>query len=473
MRRKLPEVDPVVLHDIAGMRAGKVIFIGLVILIVIIVFLLFFLPGIIRGGRYVSFNSPLTQVGIILDGKYLGSTEGTRYFVSSGEHSVTYIKNGETIKEDTLKIDHPVFLTLLIHYCEDIEVSFDQDMGIFSSAYDATLDEAVLYSAVTDYDEYYNYKPIFTYLAKDAAAMGISDVSEEFDVLEAFVTSQEMKRDLDNAIAILEENNITYRSRAFSSLYSQLDAILAGTETTNSNISNTAVMPDTDDNIWYTYPEAEFTIGKNGSLSIDDASSLPLPLTVPAFTVAGHMVTEYEYALFTEANPYWSKSNRDNLIADGVVDEYYLEGVYLTTATRSERPIRNISWYAAKAYAEYLSENSSQYNYRLITEAEFEVMASSTTGKAYSTSLITVDTDSSTPSSVMGGLWEFTESHFVPLMRVSGIYSRLTALDNADIIIKGGSYVNDPTSISAASTGVIAKNTTSEYAGIRIVRESK
>ena len=472
MKRKLPEVDPVVLHDIAGMRAGKVIFISLVIIILLLFFLIFMLPGIIKGGRYIHFSSTLTEVGVYVDDKYIGSTEGSRYFISSGEHKVTYIKDGSVLKEDTIKISHPIFFTLLIHYKADIDVDIKGDSTIFERSYNRRLQEAVLYSAITDYDEYYNYKPIFTYLAKDAISCGINDVSNQFKTLVAFVNSNEMKADLDNAIAILNENNIIYNSSDFDKLYALLDSYLAANSEINTTIANAVVIP-TANGSFYTYPSTEFTIGKNGSLSSQDAPSLPLTLTVPSFSISGNMVSEYEYALFVEANPYWAKSNRETLIEDGVVDEYYLEGIYLTTSTRSEKPIRNISYYAAKAYIDYLNSKDSTYSYRLPTEAEFEVMASSTKDKAYSTSLITVDNDTSMPTSVMGGLWEFTDSHFVPLARLSDNYSSLTKLDEADIIIKGGSYINDPSTISAASTGIIEKNTDSEYTGFRVVREVK
>ena len=110
---KLPEVEKVVLPKFLGMRPGKYILIALVIVILILFFLIGILPGILNGGRYVSFNSELSNVGIILDEKYIGSTEGSRIFVPSGEHKVEFIKDSEVIYSETLKIDHPIVLTLI------------------------------------------------------------------------------------------------------------------------------------------------------------------------------------------------------------------------------------------------------------------------------------------------------------------------------------------------------------------------
>ncbi len=468
MKKQLPEVEPVVLKEYFGMRPGKLILIALIILVLLASFLLFFLPGIIKGGRYVSFTSSLSQIGVEVDGKYLGSTEGSQYFLTSGEHQVQYLKDGYVIKEETITIDHPVFFTLFVKRHQNIEVSVEGNQQIFDRAYATALSEIVAFSAVTDYDEYYNYKPIYTYLAKDAIALGIEDISEEIKVLSAFLTSGEMLEDIKAAASLLKENGIRFESDEYNTAISAAEEILSSSnrqvvaEENNSIIANRS-------GSWYTYPTYEFTIGEDTEFNYPGINTLPLKVEVPAFTIAKDMVSEYEYALFVEANPIWAKSNKDNLVKEGLVDEHYLDGISLTTATKSTRPIRNISYYAAIAYCEYLSSVDG-VSYRLPTEAEFEIMAKSAEDKAYASSLTVVDNDTTSPVSVMGGLWEFTSSHYVPLSRVVD-YDKLSNLEEADIIVKGGSYVNDSDTITAASVGVMRKDMTSEFAGIRLIRE--
>ncbi|HIS13360.1 MAG TPA: hypothetical protein IAA76_02085, partial [Candidatus Ornithospirochaeta stercorigallinarum] len=69
-KRELPEVEPVELKPIFGIRPGIVILSSIVLFILIVFFLLFMLPGIVKGGKYVSFESELTDVGIYLDDQY-------------------------------------------------------------------------------------------------------------------------------------------------------------------------------------------------------------------------------------------------------------------------------------------------------------------------------------------------------------------------------------------------------------------
>lgn len=472
MKHELPETEPVVLHEILGMRPGKAIFIGLIIAAVLIIFLLFFLPGIVKGGRYVSFSSSYTSVGILDSGRYIGSTDGTKFFMTSGEHQLTYIKDGETIGEETLRIDHPVFFTLFVRRTLDHAITVSPSTAIIERAYERALEDAVLYSAVTDYDEFYNYRPLITAFAEDAIANGEQEVADEIFTLASFVTSDMMYADLQSAIKVLEENGISYTSPELEIVLEAIPSILAGTGAYQLDTVNGRQVPHIDGS-WYDYTADEITIGKTSPVSVAGAATMPYEVETAAFEICGRMVSEYEYALFVEANPYWSRSNIDVLVSDGVADEHYLDGIYLTTATRSERPVRNISWYAAMAYTEWLSLNDSEYEYFLPSEAEFEIVALSTAGKNYQTTLISTDSDTSLPSSVMGGLWEFTSSHYVPLSRLTDRYSELVRTEEADIIIKGGSYINKAASVSAADTGIMTKDSTSEYAGIRVARREK
>ena len=226
-KEKLPEVEQVVLPNVLGMRPGKYILIALIVVILLLIFLLGILPGIISSGRYISFNSNLADVGIILDGKYIGSTEGSRIFVSSGKHNVEYIKNSEKIADDVISVDKPIFLTLLIKRTMNVDVPNVGNQEIYNKSLENTLYNIVSYSQVVDYSDFYNYPPLITNLAKDAVACNISDVSKEFFLLLNFITSDVLKADLDNALIILEQNNISYKTANFTNLYNMLPDVLS------------------------------------------------------------------------------------------------------------------------------------------------------------------------------------------------------------------------------------------------------
>ncbi|NLL25761.1 MAG: hypothetical protein GX261_09845, partial [Spirochaetales bacterium] len=103
----LPPVEEVVLPKLFNLRPGYYL-LGLMILVVLLlIFLLGFLPGIRKGGRYVTFEAPLSETGILLDGKYLGSATH-QYFVPSGNHTIAYVKADQIYAETEIHVDHPV-----------------------------------------------------------------------------------------------------------------------------------------------------------------------------------------------------------------------------------------------------------------------------------------------------------------------------------------------------------------------------
>ena len=70
-----------------------------------------------------------------------------------------------------------------------------------------------------------------------------------------------------------------------------------------------------------------------------------------------------------------------------------------------------------------------------------------------------------------GQLWEFTQSAYIPLSRVVGYeLGEELAIEFPydDVVIKGGSYINDESKISISTVGVTSKNSCSEYVGFRI-----
>lgn len=465
-KKELPDVEPVRLPTIKGIRPGKYIFWLLVAAIILIIFLVLYLPGIVKGGRWVDFSSPLTEVGVIVDGAYAGSTTGGHVFISSGEHSVSYIKNGIVIDEGTLSVDHPVFATLFVRRTLDVEIPASDADGLYDSIVSRTLSSLAAYSGIQSWPEGYNYPPLLENYARDVVALGIDDVSEDFHLMSLFVTNDRMLADLRAAKAILDAASVDYTCIDDEAI----EAMLAGEGPVKDieTVQPTIAVSRTDDG-WFHYEATSLTLGSPAALSTESLASQPFTTSTSAFEMAPGYVSQYDWALFVEANPYWSPSNKDQLIADGMVDDYYLAGITLSTLYENTSPVRNVSWYAAQAYCQWLSGKTG-VAYRLPSEAEWTLAALSAEGDAYASTLYAPSSDEH-PSSLYGGLWEFTSTAYVPLSRYEGEVYDASSVDEADIVVKGGSYLNARDGISAETVGVMQRQTTSDYAGIRIVRD--
>lgn len=454
-KRELPEVEPVKLKPIFGLRPGIVILSSFIAAFLLIFFLLFMLPGIVNGGKYVSFTSDLTGIGVYMDGSYLGSTEGSRYFIQSGEHSVRYVKNSVEIGNDTIDISHPIFFTLLFHRSEDINVEYQKSDELVASVNERFLSDVSSWSKVTTFVPPTTLPPLFSSYAKDMIALNESVDSTLWDKAVAHISSKEMYSDYLEACAML-------------SITPELDdTIFTPEESAAYNYLHEVSFPSSSGDGFISYEASTFEMGSYLGDSYPLINEKRIEVSTPDFSISARPVSEYDYALFVSENPEWALSNKENLIAEGLVDENYLSGVSLSIGYVSLRPIRNISYYAAQAYIEWLSARDG-VSYSLPSEAEWSYAAYSVQDKNYATSLNWADADSSRPEMMMGGIWEFTSSEYVPLSRILGYdcYS----LENDDIIIKGGSYLNPPEEINADTVGLISKSTCSDYVGFRIAR---
>ena len=432
-KRELPEVEPVKLKPIFGLRPGIVILSSIIAAFILIFFLLFMLPGIVNGGKYVSFTSDLTGIGVYMDGSYLGSTEGSRYFIQSGEHSVSYVKNSVEIGNDMIDISHPIFFTLLFHRSEDINVEYQKSDELVASVNERFLSDVSSWSKVTSFAPPTTLPPLFSSYAKDMIALNESVDSTLWDKAVAHISSKEMYLDYLEACSML-------------SIAPEFDAtIFTPDENAAYNYFHEVSAPSSSGDGFISYEAATFEMGSYMGDRYPLMNEKRIEVSTPDFSISSRPVSEYEYALF----------------------ENYLSGVSLSIGYVSLRPIRNISYYAAQAYIDWLSRRDG-VSYRLPSEAEWSYAAYSVQNKNYATSLNWADADSSRPQMMMGGVWEFTSSEYVPLSRILGYdcYS----LENDDIIIKGGSYLNSPEEINADTVGLISKSTCSDYVGFRIAR---
>ena len=153
--------------------------------------------------------------------------------------------------------------------------------------------------------------------------------------------------------------------------------------------------------------------------------------------------------------------------------EYYLDGVDFSSAT-ANRPVHNISWYAALAFCNWLSDVSGK-NVSLPSENQWIAASLTDTEGGFQKSLMPSASEGY-PAAMLGGVWEMTSTRFIPLARISSdaqIENVNAVLDlygiGTDMVVKGGSYVNDKSEVDKYTIGIITRTFCSPYMGFRVV----
>ena len=155
------------------------------------------------------------------------------------------------------------------------------------------------------------------------------------------------------------------------------------------------------------------------------------------------------------------------------MDEYYLAGVSASLTSITNKPVKNISWYAAQAFCTWLSQVTGR-NVWLPSEDQW--IAASLTDKegGFQKSLMP-STAEGAPSAMLGSVWEMTGSAFIPMARIAD-NALITEAEETlkafgcptDMIVKGGSFVSDMKTIDRYSVGVTYRSLCSDYMGFRI-----
>lgn len=465
---QLPEVERVKLKPIFSIRPAYYILSIFLIILLLIFFLLCIFPSFISDKTYIKFDTPLSSCGIYEDGKYLGNANNGFFSTTSGEHTYVFKYNGITIGEEKSSIEKHHFFTLFKHYNTTITPTLTYTEEAKKSAVDSFISDVTLYSSILEYTPSSPYPPIFANFANDALVMDIEDLDSLFLFGALHITTEEMYNDYIEGKRIL--SSILKEDDESKKLNTTLSSIFSNTTPASLIMDDktTTIETPKKNGKWYTYNSGTITIGETTALSYPECNTAPQTINYSSFSIMDNFVTEYEYALFVKENPYWAKENLDTLIQDGMVDSSYLANINLSSM--SMRPIRYISYYAAKAYAQWLSEKDNE-SYSLPSEVEWTVASLSAKEKKYVTSLVFIEKDSTTPTSLMGGLWDMTETEYIPLMRLYD-YDRVKELvkkyDSQDIIIKGGSFVSS--SVSISDVAVATKYNCSEFNGFRLVK---
>ncbi|MCK9287200.1 MAG: SUMF1/EgtB/PvdO family nonheme iron enzyme [Sphaerochaetaceae bacterium] len=483
MKRKAKEADhvtvaPVRLKPFLKIHPGLYVTVIVVLAVSTILFLVGYLPGILNGGKQVTFTNVAEQTAVYVDDSYIGEAPVTA-FITPGTHKATYAFGNSYSQSFEFEVSHPVFFTWLFPRRQRVAGSLlPKTTEQIRSLLDSMVHEVAEWSAVIDYDDTYHYPGRMGQTARTLAQIQLDSfqttlVESYFDTALRFVTSKTM---LDDAVTAVDELGKAHRDldislspliEAIQLLYTEPKAII-GKESSGEQIQiiDDSLHVTTQVTIpGFSYPAGTFIMGTVTNRDFPSIISMGIESSVEQFSIAQLETTEYQWALFIQANPQWGKDQTDQLIRENLVDDNYLAGIYPSTTVISNRPIRNISYQAAVAYCQWLSEVTGKHVF-LPTEAQWEYAATQLQSTRYATTLTTM-TANNEPAAMRGSVWEMTDTRFVPLARYLGPIDQ-SLVDRLPIIVKGGSYLNDPQTVHISTVGVQHQSACSDTTGFRI-----
>ena len=466
-KKELPKVEPVKIKPLFGMKPGLWLSIAYLLAILLLFFVIGILPDIIDGHKRVTFTSAAYNAAVYVDDVYQGGTPFTRK-IASGTHSVSFRVNGCEIDNFTFRVGRPVLFNWLFPRKQSVNSAAALTDDAFEALSKELLEDANAYSAVLKYDDVHRYSPIFTTYAR---SVEISEFTKESSALQAallFVDTPEMYEDAKAALEILGLSlDIPYAS------LSEGKTLGITAEEPELKAKSASLKTDFFTVEGFDIPEADFSNGRTVDAAYPAVIEAGQIVHTDAFSIGAYCVTEYQYAQFIAQNPHWGLDNKDDLIAQGLVDEYYLDGVSTSLTSITNKPVKNISWYATQAFCAWLSGITGRDVY---LPSEDQWIAASLTDKegGFQRSLMP-SAAAGAPAAMLGSVWEMTGSRFIPTARIANAETLLNAEETlklfdspTDMIVKGGSFVSDMNSIDRYSVGATYRSLCSDYMGFRI-----
>lgn len=518
------EIDPssisIILRPIGGISPRFYVpFVWFIIVAVLVFFLLIF-PGIRRNGTWITVYSDPPDASVLVDGQRLGRTYQP-VFVSKGTREIRVRRPGFVDSVLTQRVGGRIFASRIFPRRGELVVRLTADEE--KNHWALAIDEFAAWVATGSEEERYAIPPTLTPLGRDLSTSDFSDVGLEEAVRAILPLSRdnrqlaELNRGLylvhspqnlvnpiglaryisrmaqiisDNSytegildIAGVEEENITVPST--ENLQNMYEEFAASNNVFPENLSGVELLRIGD---------IRMPIGDIEIVNLGDYrprfGAVPVEASVREFRIGVYEVTNEEFAQFVQSVPQWQKANTVNLIKENLVDEGYLEDWPSTGGYpegREEYPVVNISWYAAKAYTEWLSENlfpDSRFVIRLPREDEWEIAARLNSGvrdmEELSASLKTVrvaDDGRVGLRGIVGNVREWCDNPFrynENRFRPESGEARFTALDSLlksnERTVRGGSFIDASLGLPypVAVRGMLKGYQTSPVLGFRI-----
>jgi formylglycine-generating enzyme required for sulfatase activity len=202
----------------------------------------------------------------------------------------------------------------------------------------------------------------------------------------------------------------------------------------------------------------------------------PFETTVKPFFLQTREVTEGEYADFIKANPRWAPSGRENLVKDNLADSSYLASWNNSEVPpRPAYPVREVSYFAAQAYCEWLTASNKNYNFFLPEETQWEWAASLNMSSLRSSQGSLKPAGDGEGGKIglryaEGNVWEWCSDWFAP---VSYVFSGIKVYPGVEKVVRGGAWINPEGTITVSTRASQPPTWCTPYLGFRVAAKGR
>ena len=477
--------DKVQLKPIFGIEPG-IYLTGLYsIVLAAMLFGLLFLPGILDKGSLVHFDSEPKGVAVKIDGAFVGATP-FKLPVSAGMHDIEYGLPGFRAERRTSDFGGTVFASLLFpkKVTDHIELTCAEPIGTLAdgasefAAWTFAGEPTLAYQVPSPLSEAaYRIAPAL----RDDATIQLKSTMILQEAAR-YASTEASLRDLARAVFLLRGTGLSSSpSVAIGGISDILQYLSANTDTarwlaaTLPQSASKSILASswhaTDPVSKSNPPKEESTpdIGKipTNPVTIGSLTFIPIPegrlvavdgverdIPVKAFLIAEKEVTPNAWNEFLKANPEWEPASAANLLEKGLISENYLQE-YSAPAYPKDS-VSGVSWFAAKAFCEWLQgqlpAGMKHLKVDLPTEVQWQYAA---------------ELDSIRAIGFESGLWEWCTEYFVPNAFLPAAPD--SPVSGPERSIRGGSWINSPGSVKTSTRASLPPRICSPFVGFRPV----
>jgi len=540
--KPLEEIN-VKLSEIHGISPRKYVPAAWILLILAVLFIILILPGLRKNGTYLTVYTFPPDSSVYVDGVRLGAS-GDELFIKKGSRKVLLRRGGFNDWEKQIDFEGKIFASLFFHKKMTLKAELKPVNPNDKYAYTEGIKDFALWVSTGKEQGRYAIPPSLTVNARDNLAFDRSAALSPEKLLDTVLPACLDNRHIADSIrasyilssggAPLNASSLIKYSSMLLKYTENKPEMLNGTlETISENLPENSIAKKISENkkehYKQLYKEAEKLYPPQiviayppikrygdqvfikisgyrapvgdlevaGEKDFDPRNgAVPSEASVPEYLIGMYEVTNSQFAFFISRNPEWSPQNRENLIKKGLADNNYLKSWSLTSppSGTSDYPVTEISWYAAKAYADWFTKEwlgVSGYKARLPYEDEWEIAARlngapDNISELNSTVLLRseqADTGQMGIKGIIGNVREWCENPFryyenrFRSPEGKSAYVPSSTLPDKSLFpespVRGGSWIDKDLLYPAAVRGWLGSDKTSPVIGFRLALSKK